>query len=390
MDYDLGERAHDLRLRLRQLVDEHLPEGFLGAFTDDPEDLATTQRFCKLLAAEGLLAKAWPTEYGGGGSSVWEQTVVREEMWAHHEPRGPQYMGINWVGPAIMRFGTPEQQGRHLPPIATGDVIWCQGFSEPDAGSDLASLKTRAVPAGDGDGAGWRVTGQKVWTSYALMAQWCILAARTAVTPVKHEGITMFLVPMDRPGITVRPIPNLLGPHHLNELFLDDVPVGPDDVLGTVDEGWSVIREALKFERIGIARYARCDRLLTLLREALGERWGDLPAGLRARWTRARVHTRAAMVLAYRVVDAQAKGIVDDADASVARVAATLCDQEVAEVRLEALAAQAVDDGHTSHPVLHGAVEDHWRYAQAATVASGTIEIQRMLVARAALAAPGR
>jgi alkylation response protein AidB-like acyl-CoA dehydrogenase len=387
MDYDLGEQADGLRLRLRQLIAEHLPEGFLGAFTDDPEDLAVTQRFCKLLAAEGLLAKAWPTEHGGGGGSVWEQTVVREEMWAHHEPRGPQYMGINWVGPAIMRFGTPEQKARHLPAIAAGDVIWCQGFSEPDAGSDLASLTTRATPNAAG---GWRITGQKVWTSYALMAQWCILAARTAVTAVKHEGITMFLVPMESRGITLRPIASLLGPHHLNELFLDDVRVGPADVLGQVDEGWSVIRQALTFERIGIARYARCDRLLTLLRQAFGERWAELPAALRARWTRARVHTRATMVLAYRVVDAQAKGIVVDADASVARVAATLCDQEVAEVLLEALAAHAVDDGHTRQPVLHGAVEDHWRYAQAATVASGTIEIQRMLVARAALAGETR
>jgi alkylation response protein AidB-like acyl-CoA dehydrogenase len=387
MDYDLGEQADGLRLRLRQLVAEHLPEGFLGAFTDDPEDLAVTQRFCKLLAAEGLLAKAWPTEHGGGGGSVWEQTVVREEMWAHHEPRGPQYMGINWVGPAIMRFGTPDQKARHLPAIAAGDVIWCQGFSEPDAGSDLASLTTSATPIAAG---GWRITGQKVWTSYALMAQWCILAARTAVTAVKHEGITVFLVPMESRGITVRPIASLLGPHHLNELFLDDVRVGPADVLGQVDEGWSVIRQALTFERIGIARYARCDRLLTLLRQAFGERWAELPAALRARWTRARVHTRAAMVLAYRVVDAQAKGIVVDADASVARVAATLCDQEVAEVLLEALAAHAVDDGHTRQPVLHGAVEDHWRYAQAATVASGTIEIQRMLVARAALAGDTR
>ena len=171
-------------------------------------------------------------------------------------------MGINWVGPAIMRFGTPQQQAQHLPAIAAGDVIWCQGFSEPDAGSDLASLSTRAVPDGSG---GWRITGQKVWTSYALMAQWCILAARTSVEAAKHEGITMFLVPMESQGITVRPIPNLLGPHHLNEVFLDDVSVGPDDVLGPVDGGWSVIREALKFERIGIARYARCDRLLTLL-----------------------------------------------------------------------------------------------------------------------------
>jgi alkylation response protein AidB-like acyl-CoA dehydrogenase len=383
MDYSLGEDADRLRARLRALVEQHMPPEFLGACTDDPADLDATQRFCKVLAAEGLLAKSWPTEFGGGGGSLWEQTVVREEMWAHHEPRGPQYMGINWVGPALMRFGTPEQQARHLPPIAAGDVIWCQGFSEPDAGSDLASLKTRAVPAPDGDG--WSISGQKIWTSYAQMAQWCILAARTSTGPVKQAGITMFIVPMDREGITVRGIPSLLGPHHLNEVFFDEVRVHGDEVLGEEGEGWTVIREALNFERVGIARYARCDRLLHLLRQELGDRWDALPAALRARWTRALVHVRVAALLAYRVVDAQSRGTMRDADASVARIAVTLCDQEVAEILFEALGANSLDDGCTPHPVLDGAVEDHWRYAQAATVASGTIEVQRMLVARAAL-----
>ena len=115
-------------------------------------------------------------EFGGGDASVWEQTVVREEMWAHHEPRGAQYMGVNWVGPIIMRHGTEEQQRTHLPPIARGEVIWCQGFSEPEAGSDLASLRTAARRDGDG----WLVSGQKIWTSYATMAQWCFLLARTS------------------------------------------------------------------------------------------------------------------------------------------------------------------------------------------------------------------
>src|SRR5690625_4290984 len=122
MDYDLGEGAAMLRLRLRELMGAHLPDGFLGAFTDDPRDLETTQAFCKLLADEGLLALAWPKSHGGGGGSVWEQTVLREEMWAHHEPRGPQYMGINWVGPAIMRYGTQAQKDQHLSAIAAGDV----------------------------------------------------------------------------------------------------------------------------------------------------------------------------------------------------------------------------------------------------------------------------
>ena len=151
MDYDLGDDAGQLRNHLRQLISDHIPAGFLGACTDDPQDLATTETFCKLLAAEGLLALAWPKEHGGGGGSVWQQTVLREEMWAQHEPRGPQYMGINWVGPALMRYGTAEQKAKHLAAIASGDVIWCQGFSEPEAGTDLASLRTRAVPE-DPDG----------------------------------------------------------------------------------------------------------------------------------------------------------------------------------------------------------------------------------------------
>ena len=224
MDYDLGDDADQLRNHLRELVSNHIPADFLGACTENPQDLATTETFCKLLAAEGLLALAWPKEHGGGGGSVWQQTVLREEMWAQHEPRGPQYMGINWVGPALMRYGTAEQKAKHLAAIASGDVIWCQGFSEPEAGTDLASLRTRAVPDGPD---GWRITGQKVWTSYALMASWCVLAACTDPDAPKPKRLTLFLIPMDRPGFTVRPIPSMLGPHHLNEIFLDDVPGSP-------------------------------------------------------------------------------------------------------------------------------------------------------------------
>ncbi len=386
MDYQFDEDSQRLRARLREMIAMNFDSDFLGAWTDDPNDLVQTQRFCRLLADEGLLARAWPAEFGGGGGSVWEQTVVREEMWAHHEPRGAQYMGLNWVGPALIRFGTEAQRRQHLPSIAAGEVVWCQGFSEPEAGSDLASLRTRATPT---DG-GWLVSGQKIWTSYAEMAQWCVVAARTSTEGRKHEGITVFLVPMDGDGPTVRPIASMLGRHHLNEVFFDEVFVGPDSVLGEVNGGWAVIREALKFERVGIARYARCDRLLHLLREELGESWNDLPGGLRARWARALIHVRTARLLAYRVVAAQEAGTLTDADASIARVATTLCDQEVAEVLFEALGPRALDNATSSAAILHGAVEDHWRYAQAATIASGTIEIQRMLIARSVLAAGNR
>ncbi|WP_103942013.1 acyl-CoA dehydrogenase family protein [Thermomonospora echinospora] len=381
MDFTMGAAATKLRDELRRLVAEHVPPDYLGAFTDDPADLETAQKFCRLLAERGLLCLAWPREYGGRDASPWEQTVVREEMWAHHEPRGAQYMGVNWVGPTIMRHGTDGQRRRHLPPIARGEVIWCQGFSEPDAGSDLASLRT--VARRDGDG--WLISGQKVWTSYATMAQWCFLLARTSRRERRQQGLTIFLVPMDAPGVEVRPIDCLMGPHHLNEVFFDDVRVTEADVLGTVDEGWKVVQEVLSFERVGIARYARCERLLQAAPRVLGDGWEDLPAELRVRWARMLTHCRRARLLAYRVIALQSRGQVRPNDAAAYRIAVTRLDQDSAEVLMDIAALAPQDDAQTRWFRLE--VEDHWRYSHASTVASGSIDVQRILLARALLAA---
>ncbi|MDO3636262.1 acyl-CoA dehydrogenase family protein [Mycolicibacterium arseniciresistens] len=386
MDFEMGQRAAQLRTDLRELVHDNVPEHYLGAFTDDPADLETAQRFCRLLAERDLLCLSWPEEFGGGGASVWEQTVVREEMWAHHEPRGAQYMGVNWVGPIIMRHGTDEQQRRHLPPIARGEVIWCQGFSEPEAGSDLASLRTTARPDGDG----WLVSGQKIWTSYATMAQWCFLLARTSkvgteATPKKQNGLTIFLVPMDDPAIQVRPIRCMMGPHHLNEVFFDDLRVTEADVLGTVDAGWSVVQDVMAFERVGIARYARCERLLAAAPAVLGPRWDRVPEELRGRWIRMLTHCRRARLLAYRVVSLQSSGRITPGDAAAYRIAVTKLDQDSAEVLMDIAAEVRHDDPNAGW--FLGEVEDHWRYSQASTVSSGSIEMQRILLSRALLAA---
>jgi alkylation response protein AidB-like acyl-CoA dehydrogenase len=381
LDFEMGQRAAQLRTDLRGLVEEHVPEHFLGAFTDDPADLETAQRFCRVLAERESLCLAWPTEFGGGGASVWEQTVVREEMWAHHEPRGAQYMGVNWVGPIIMRHGTEEQQRRHLPPIADGEVIWCQGFSEPEAGSDLASLRTTARRDGDG----WLVSGQKIWTSYATMAQWCFLLARTSRGERKQQGLTIFLVPMDDPAIQVRPIRTMLGPHHLNEVFFDDLRVTAADVLGTVDEGWSIVQDVMAFERVGIARYARCERLLAAAPTVLGPRWDEVPGELRGRWVRMLTHCRRARLLAYRIVELQSSGRIQPGDAAAYRIAVTTLDQDSAEVLMDIAAEVRHDDPRAAW--FLGEVEDHWRYSQASTVSSGSIEMQRILLSRALLAA---
>lgn len=382
LDFDMGPEAAALRTRLRALVNEQVPAGFLGAFTDDPADLAAAQRFCRILADAGLLCLAWPPEFGGRGASVWEQTVVREEMWAHHEPRGAQYMGVNWVGPTLMRYGTEAQQRKHLPPIAAGEVIWCQGFSEPEAGSDLASLRTTARRDGDGS-AGWLISGQKIWTSYATMAQWCFLLARTSRGERKQQGLSIFLVPMDDPAIQVRPIRSMMGPHHLNEVFFDELRVTDADLLGPLDDGWSIVQDVLSFERVGIARYARCERLLMLAPEALGERWEQLPDELRGRWARMLMHCRRARLMAYRVVGLQSSGRIQPADAAAYRIAVTKLDQDSAEVLMEIISAVPRADEAIGY--YRAEVEDHWRYSQSATVASGSIEMQRILLSRALL-----
>lgn len=380
----MGEAAAKLRSELRQLVADEVPDDFLGAFTDDPADLAVAQHFCRVLADRGLLCPAWPQEYGGSDASIWEQTVVREEMWAHHEPRGAQYMGVNWVGPTIMRHGSAEQQRTHLPPIAGGEVIWCQGFSEPDSGSDLASLRTSARRTDEG----WRISGQKIWTSYANMAQWCFLLARTSTEERKQQGLTVFLIPMSSPGIEVRPIRSMLGPHHLNEVFFDEVLATDTDVLGQVGDGWSVVQEVLAFERVGIARYARCERLLQAAPETLGARWESLPADLSGRWARMLTRCRRARLLAYQVVSLQQSGQVSPGDAAAYRIAVTTLDQDSAAVLTEIAAFASGDDVQQRR--FRRAVNDHWRYANAATVASGSIEIQRILLARALTKPPTR
>jgi alkylation response protein AidB-like acyl-CoA dehydrogenase len=380
VDFRMGAAAAAVREELRGLVADELPADFLGAFTDNPADLAAAQRFCRILADRGLLCMAWPEEFGGRGASVWEQTAVREEMWAHHEPRGAQYMGVNWVGPTVMRHGTVEQQRTHLPPIARGEVIWCQGFSEPEAGSDLASLRTTARRDGDG----WLISGQKIWTSYATMAQWCFLLARTSRGERKQQGLTIFLVPMSAPGIQVRPIRAMIGPHHLNEVFLDDLRVTEADVLGRVDQGWSVVQEVLAFERVGIARYARCERLLQSAPAVLGQRWAQLPAELRGRWTRMLAHCRRARLLAYRVLSLQSAGQVRPGDAAAYRIAVTKLDQDSAAVLMEIIGYLPAAESETR---FRAAVEDHWRYSHAATVASGSIEMQRILLARSMVTA---
>ncbi len=366
-----------LRERIRTMIQSELSPQFLRGFVSSPEWQEEATAFCKRLARDRLLTFAWSKEYGGAGATKWEQTALREEFWANHEPRGAQYMGVNWVGPVIMHFGTEAMKREHLPKIARGEEVWCQGFSEPEVGSDLASLQLSAVRQPDGT---FLTNGQKIWTSYATMANWCFLATRTSRQGSKHQGITIFLVPMDRAGITVRPIDSMIGPNHLNEVFFEDVVLHEHEILGERDRGWDVIDVVLKHERVGIARYARSDKILSDIWPAVQAASGPGSAELRAAHARELVYSRVARLLSYRTLVTTENGDMPT-QPSVARIASTLLDQRVAEVAMETAGADAVDGDEDA--LLEGWAEDVWRYARSSTIASGTTEIQRLLASRA-------
>jgi alkylation response protein AidB-like acyl-CoA dehydrogenase len=380
MNYDFSSEEQQFRKDLRSLIRHHVGADFGGMFVEDVEAYNSTRVFCRTLAEAGLLALSWPKEFGGAEETLWKQTILSEEMLAHREPRGPQYMNLNWVGPAVMRYGTQPQKDLHLPKISAGEVIWCQGFSEPDSGSDLASLRTQAA----WDGKCYRVNGQKIWTSYADLADYCFLAARTSAEERKQQGITVFLVPMDRDGIEVRPIKSMLGPHHLNEVYFSDVVVPADEVLGEVGRGWEVMTAGLSFERTGGPRYAVASRWLQELWSDYG-RTSRFTGPVKARFFSALVHTRIAQLLAYRVVSIYDDGEMPGVEGQLARIAGTTLFQEVADLKLDVLGVDGLIEAESPWRLGDGNASHDWGWAQAATVTAGTLEIQKMLVARQAL-----
>jgi alkylation response protein AidB-like acyl-CoA dehydrogenase len=307
MDFSWTESEDALRGDLRTYIEDNLMPGWTHTDRDMPTQATVDEviRFCTGLAERGLLTPAWPVEYGGRGASQWEQTVISEELWGVGEPRGPQYMNVNWIGPAINQIGSEDQRREYFGPIASGEAMWCQGFSEPDAGSDLAALKTSAQRDGDV----YIVNGQKIWTSYAHAADYCFLLVRTAKTDNPRRGISVLLVPMDLDGIEVREIPTLGVRHLVHEVFFQDVAVPVGCRLGEENEGWNIIRHLLASERVGNARHEWVDRSLDKLVDEAVE--ADVDTADPRFWEtlgRAAAWAAAARVLNYAAVQAWSDG----------------------------------------------------------------------------------
>jgi alkylation response protein AidB-like acyl-CoA dehydrogenase len=374
MEFRWTAEQTDFRNHVRAALQELLPADWETVYV--PQSYASdaqiefSRRFCAELAQRGLLVPHWPKQYGGSDADDWQHFILGEEMKAAGEPRGPQYMNVNWIGPTIMRHGSEEQRRQHLLGISSGKVIWCQGFSEPGAGTDLAALKTRAERQGDH----YLVNGSKIWTSYARKADWIFLLARTGAG---RKEISIFLLPMSTPGISVTSFPGVIKDGHLNEVFFSDVQVPSSMLLGEEGAGWKIITYALSYERVGVARYhAGLEALDLAIRQLKRENRFDDPV-MQARAGVIVSKFEAARLLTYRVVDQRVHKIADNGDANICRIAAL----EAVEDLMDFLMHYVPDCLAGGDPLL----EDYYRINIPAGITGGTNELQLDLVARRAL-----
>lgn len=390
MEFEFPAEAEEFRKELRAFFKEEVPDWWHSLFTHDERTYPFTKQFCEKLAARDWLTMSWPKEFGGSDADMWQQMVVREEMWANGEPRGPQYMNLNYIGPMLMKFGTPEQHERFLKPIAEGSVLWCQGFSEPGAGSDLASLKTKATDSDEG----FVVNGQKIWTSYAGAAEYCLLLCRTDAGDRKHDGISILLVDMKTPGITVRPIMSMGGPSEFNEVFFDNVVVPYDCLLGPRGDGWNVAISALAYERVGAALHAKVDlvldHLIDYVKTTKDENGEPLSkrASVREGIVKLHAQCRAAKLLCYRVAAAMEDGNDNPVYPAVSKIYSTELNMLAGNIGLDILgpAGQLVR-GDDFAP-MGGDLNDHWVHSIPQPIAMGSNEINRNIISQRGLGLP--
>lgn len=385
MDFTYPPEAEEFRAEVRAWLDANVDDdvraigGGLGY--EQPGQLERSQAWNRRLADAGYAAIAWPVEYGGRGAGVMEQIVWAEELHRCGAPGPVNVLGIPNVAPAIMRYGTEAQKARFLPPMLRGDHVWCQGFSEPDAGSDLAGLSTAAVRDGDE----WVIHGQKVWTSLGHHAHWCELLVRTNPDAPKHKGISCLLVDMATPGITIRPLITITGEHDFNEVFFDHVRVPADAILGPVDDGWRVAMTTLTHERSGVARLHLGTRqkvasLFDAAKATPGRSGGTAAQDPALRQLLARVYLEAELLklVAERAISGELHGRALGPESSIAKLVWSETDQHIGEVAAAVLGADAASGRWGRDRVG----------SRQATIAGGTTQINKNIIAQRVLGLP--
>ena len=382
----------DFRAEVRVWLDGAFPKSLAGrapqAGEPDPKG-EEVEAWKAQLCGRGWGTPTWPKEYGGGGLSPQQARVLREEIrkaggW---NPIG-WTMGVRMLGPTLLEFGTEEQKQRHIPPICRGETRWCQGYSEPGAGSDLASLQTRAEDKGDH----FLVNGQKIWTSGAQYADWCFALVRTDTTK-KHEGISFLLIDMRSPGIEVRPILLIAGRSPFCETFFTDVKVPKENLVGPLNGGWTVGKRLLQYERQRNEDAPRRATEQRPIEQVVAEYVGRDPAGrladgdLRTRLTR-HMMERQAFTLTMQRTTAEAAGGGPTAATSILKNVSSLLVQERAELLVEAMGHQGLGwEGEAFRPEELALVRE-WLSGKANTIFAGSYEIQNNIISKRILGLP--
>lgn len=386
MDFRFSPEDEAFRREIREFIRAEWPGGTGDASVDSPEEYEAERIFERKLAQKGWLTLAWPREYGGQGASNVRQAIMKEECTYFRAPigGGPGGQATSLVGPAIMRYGTPEQKERFLPPIARGEVYWCQGFSEPNAGSDLASVQTRAERRGDS----YVINGHKIWTSGAAYADWIHLLARTDPAAPKHKGISYFLIDMKSPGITYRPIPEMTGRSGFYETFFEDVVVPRENLLGEENQGWYVTTTTLGFERSGIVRIGAIRRWFDDLLAHLKEHPSNISPAQKMRLAGHAIEIEAGRWLAYRVAWLQDQGATTTYEASLSKAYATELAQRFANTAVNLLGLGGCLGQFTRRAPVEGRVSFFYLLTVHWSISAGTNEIQRNIIAQRGLGLP--
>jgi alkylation response protein AidB-like acyl-CoA dehydrogenase len=400
MDPTYSADAQAYRATIKAFLAEHLPPGWSGLGALEPaERTRFVEAWRTTLSENGLLAVAWPKEYGGVGLSQIEQVIINEEFARAGVPQGVPNdgFGIGMVGPTIMVWGSEEQKKHYIPRILSGQDRWCQGYSEPDAGSDLANLGCRA----ELDGDEWVINGQKIWTSNGHTANWIFVLCRTTPHNPKHAGISFLLVPMDQPGVEVRPIVNMIRGHEFNEVFFSDARTARANVIGEVDNGWAVANTLLGFERGGratslyITYREELDRLLAVAAER--DVRDDPMIRQKLAWCHAKVEVM--RYLGMRTLTRTLAGDRPGPESSLMKLLWSEYHKEVTQLAVDiygtdalVLSGRAAASGIAGDAVGSPSSSRSWNEvsmrARAGTIYAGTSQVQRNIIGERVLGLP--
>ncbi len=381
MDFRLTAEQAAFQAEVTGFIAHGLPSGWDAEHESLQDRLAVERDIMKRLAAKHWLALPWPRQFGGLGASPMQQMIFNEQM-AYHGVPGTVNMGVAWVGPVAMLYGTDAQKEQYLSRIADGTDLWCTLYSEPGAGSDLAAMQTRAVRDGDD----YIINGQKIWTTFGHYADWGWLAARTDPDAPKHKGISTFAIKMDTPGITVRPLTNMAGTHEFNEIFFEDVRVPAANLVGEENRGWYNVAVGLDFERSSIGATSNARRTVDDLVAHIRQSKVRVADAIRHRMAEHAIGVQLLRNMAYYIASHQEKtGIAPTRESQMAKLFGAEMQQRIVATAVQVFGME----GQAARP---GSSALHYHYALlrsvANTIEGGTSEIQRSVIATRGLGLP--